>query len=101
LAAHAMSHVPIVQDAEPWFVLQAFMQTPQLETLEAVSTSHPFPFMPSQFANVPSQPTTWQVPVAHDSVALLSAQGTPHPPQLAFVCRLTSQPLAGLPSQFS
>ena len=66
----------------------------------ARSISHPLAGLLSQLAKEPTQPVSWQVPEAHEVVALGSEQVTPQAPQLAFVLRLVSQPLAALPSQF-
>ena len=75
------------------------MQAPQFDVFVAVLISQPFVLLPSQLANVPTHEVISHVPVLHEVFALAYAHVTPHPPQLLFVRRLVSQPLAYKPSQ--
>jgi len=55
----------------------------------------------SQLPNPSAHDAIVHAPAAHPSVAFASAHVRPHPPQWATVLLvLTSQPLAGTPSQF-
>ena len=62
--------------------------------------SQPFAVDPSQLLNPPLQVTSWQVPLAHDSVAFARLHATPQSPQLASVWIEVSQPSAVLLLQF-
>jgi hypothetical protein len=92
-AAHTMPHAPFVHEGEPWLLLHAAPQEPQLPMLVAVFTSQPLLVIMSQFANVPVHETIWHVPVLHDSLAFCKSHCVPQLPQLAFVLRLISQPV--------
>lgn len=95
-----MPQTALTQFAEaPPGVGQILPQTPQLFTLVLRLTSQPLATLPSQLAN-PALQAMPQLPPAHDGVPLLLLHTLPQPPQLpALVFTLTSQPLAGLPSQ--
>ena len=75
-------------------------QRPQLVTLLEVSASQPLVALASQSWKLPVQDVTVQTPATHDPTALAGAHLAPQALQLAVsVLRLTSQPLAGFPSQ--
>lgn len=75
-------------------------QRPQLLTLLLTSASQPLLASPSQSWKLPVHDVTVQVPATHDPTALAGAHLAPQDLQLLVsVLRLTSQPLAALPSQ--
>jgi hypothetical protein len=74
---------------------------PQLVNDVFVFVSQPFFGLPSQSPN-PAVQTGAHTPAEHEVVPLALAHTDPHAPQLpASVCRLISQPLTTLPSQFA
>lgn len=100
-AAHAMEQTAAVHVAVPFAVEQAAPQAPQLAALVCVLTSQPLEVSPSQFPVPALHETSWQVPVAHDTLAFAAEHPTPHPPQSVAVRRFVSHPLFALPSQFA
>jgi hypothetical protein len=100
-AEHEIEQLPAEQVGVPLADEHAAPHPPQLAVLVLMFVSQPFELLPSQLPKPASQPTSWQVPLAHDSVAFAMSQATPHAPQLVSVFRLVSQPLVGSPSQFA
>jgi hypothetical protein len=92
------AHLPAVQLAPPFALVQAFLHTPQLVVVSRL-VSQPFVTTPSQ------SPKPWlqvmpQVPLEQDAVPPLLLQVFLQLPQFAgSVPMLTSQPLPALPSQ--
>jgi hypothetical protein len=100
-AVQVIEQAPAVQVADPFAVEQAAPQDPQLVGLVCVFVSQPLPRRPSQLPDPALHETSWQVPVAQDTLAFVAEQATPHPPQSVVVRRFVSQPLFGLPSQLA
>lgn len=100
-AEHEMEQLPAEQVGVPLADEHAAPHPPQLAVLVLMFVSQPFALLPSQLPKPASHPTSWQVPLAHDSVAFAMSQATPHAPQLVSVFRLVSHPLVGSPSQFA
>ena len=100
-AEHEIEQEPAEQVGVPLAAEHAVPQPPQFAALVFVLVSQPFPALPSQLPKLASHPTSWQVPLAHDSVAFGISQATPQAPQLVSVFRLVSQPLVASPSQFA
>jgi hypothetical protein len=74
-------------------------QAPQLAVVR-ILTSQPSEYRPLQFAKPSLQPTIVHTEFTHSAVPLAAAHTVPQAPQLVAVfVRLTSQPLAGEPSQ--
>lgn len=97
---HTILHVEPTQVPTPPLWLHAFPHAPQLLASLVRLISQPFAAFPSQSANPALHAAIAHFEAAHVSVALFVLQGRPQPPQLlALVVVLTSQPLAGLPSQ--
>ena len=99
-ALHDGVHRPAVQVVGPFGLTQAIEQVPQCAVVLS-GDSQPLVPMPSQFPNPALQATSAHAPVEQDSEALGRSQTAPHAPQLARLCRNTSQPLAASPSQFA
>ncbi len=79
---------------------QARPHAPQLALSVRVLTSQPSAAFALQSAKPAAHPTRAHAPAVQAAVALGSAQGRWHAPQLvALVWRLVSQPLSGAPSQ--
>jgi hypothetical protein len=95
----AMPHTPPVQLGVPPDVEHLFPQPLQLFTLVAVLTSQPLAALASQSANpVVHWMEHW--PPEQLGVPFTVLHACPQPPQFcALVFRLTSQPLAAVPSQ--
>jgi hypothetical protein len=96
----ATVQLPPVQPATPFCSLQTWPQPPQSFTVVPVLTSQPLAGLPSQSAKPGLHDPTVHAPAAHPADPLATEQTRPQEPQspgLVFV--LTSQPLAGLPSQ--
>src|SRR5262249_2446611 len=82
--------------------LQTWPQPPQCARLVLVLTSQPLAGLPSQFAKPGAQAPRGQAPLTHVSPAFARSQALLQPPQFGRpVLVLTSQPLAGFPSQFA
>lgn len=95
----AMLHEPELQEAWPLLLLQALPQAPQFATFVLRFVSQPFARLPSQLAQGAVHRIT-QPPFTQPGVPLMEPQVVPQPPQLAgSVAVLTSQPVAGSPSQ--
>jgi len=47
--AHIGVHIPLMHEVVPFVFVHVVPHEPQLDELVAVLTSHPFPYMPSQF----------------------------------------------------
>jgi hypothetical protein len=96
----AIVHVPPAHAAVALGRLHARPHIPQLVAVVRVSTSQPFAGFPSQSAKPALHAAMVHAPAAHAAVALASEHVRPHIPQCtALMPRLTSQPLAALPSQ--
>jgi len=80
--------------------LQARPHMPQFVALVRVSASHPLAALRSQSSKLVAHEVTAQAPAVHAPVPLAGLHARPHAPQLTVVSRVTSQPLAALPSQF-
>jgi hypothetical protein len=85
-------------------LLQFTPHAPQFAVVR-ISTSHPSPRFPLQFAN-PATQVYWHAPSEHPVAVMFAgataAQSVLHPPQWATSLPvLTSQPLPWLPSQFA
>ena len=98
--AHVMPHAPAEHEGVPFCELHTLPHAPQFDTFVAVFISQPLLCTLSQFAKVPVQLTSWQVPVAQVSVALARLHPMPHAPQSVSVVRLVSQPSEYWPLQF-
>jgi hypothetical protein len=100
-AEQPMEQEPPEQLGVPLTLEHAAPQLPQFAALVFVLVSQPFVALPSQLPKPGSHPTSWQVPLEHDSVAFGMSHATPQAPQLVRVFRLVSHPLVGSPSQFA
>lgn len=66
---HVIEQLPAEHVGVPLADEQAAPHPPQLPVLVFVFVSQPFAALPSQLPNPASQPTSWHVPLEHDSVA--------------------------------
>jgi hypothetical protein len=96
----ATRHVPVAHPGVPLGIEHTLPHAPQLAGFVCVLTSQPLAALMSQSAKPILQLATRHVPAAHAGAPLGVEHTLPHAPQLdAFVCVLTSQPLAGFRSQ--
>ena len=101
-AVHAPLQTPPPHCAATLLLEQVAPQPPQLFASPFTLTSQPSTcLLPLQSAK-PAVHAPLQTPAVHCCATLLPEQTVPQPPQLfAELVVLTSQPLAGLPSQFA
>jgi hypothetical protein len=66
---HVIEQVPAEHAGVPLADEHAAPQPPQFAVLVLMLVSQPFDVLPSQLPKPASQPTSWQVPLEHDSVA--------------------------------
>ena len=86
----------------PLATTHAMPHAPQWATVVAVPVSQPLAALPSQLPKPAAQLATAHAPAEQVGVALGRTQALAQRPQLATeVARLTSQPLAALPSQLA
>jgi hypothetical protein len=95
-----IAHAPPLHDALALAKEHAMPQRPQFVALVRVLVSQPLAVIPSQFSKPALQLAMRQVPAMHEPVPFAGAHPALHAPQcVRLVCRLTSQPFVGLPSQ--
>ena len=98
---HVMLHVPELQLAVPFVVLQALPHPPQLAMSVFRLVSQPLRVSLSQFEK-PLLHVIVQVPLLHAAVPFVEPQTLPHAPQLEVeLAVFVSQPLVSFPSQFA
>lgn len=93
-----IAHEPLEQVAVALARLHGVPQVPQFDVVVS-DVSQPSGLDILQLPQPASQVVSVQLPLAHDSEALGSAQETPHAPQSLVVVVERSQPSAGIPLQ--
>jgi len=97
---HTGLHTPFTHEVEPFAFVHTEPHAPQFATLVSRFVSQPFTRLPSQLPAPPLH-TGLHAPFTHEVEPFAFVQATPHAPQSpASFCRLLSQPLDALPSQF-